>query len=185
MLHAGISGIMESRQCSFGKCIQTLNCLTNLYLFMTLTSKFSSHSFNSKALDGTVSYHFQQQKQGERPFLFPQHRTKGSSNADASVDAGRQWSPESYRWLPGINRKKSRPDEGVSERHQRIFWVKHHWPSQICRVVKTKTLNRHSTWSGPPPTLPTQKSDLVVSGKGHIHHSPTFLILVAWIYAWI
>ena len=51
---------------------------------------------------------FQQQKQGERPFLFPQHRTKGSSNADASVDAGRQWSPESYRWLPGINRKKKR-----------------------------------------------------------------------------
>ena len=91
MLHGGISGIMESRQGSFGKCIQTLNCSTNLYLFITLTSiKFSSHSFNSKALDGSVSYHFQQQKQGERPFLFPQHRTKGSSNADASVDAGRQ-----------------------------------------------------------------------------------------------
>lgn len=71
MLHGGISGIMESRQCSFGKCIQTLNCLTNLYLFITLTSKFSSHSFNSKALDGSVSYHFSTTKTRRKTLSLP------------------------------------------------------------------------------------------------------------------
>ena len=71
MLHGGISGIMKSRQCSFGKCIQTLNCLTNLYLFITLTSKFSSHSFKAKALDGSVSYHFSTTKTRRKTLSLP------------------------------------------------------------------------------------------------------------------